>query len=168
MNTKHAGGTASAGGDVTSGLPRVEEVFEKRQPKVPAIVSKCEGLVVDIRTEGREKIIVVSPDMSAKGAPKKKDNIEYAVHYRRQVIINRGETVRSGQMLTDGSALLPELFKFGGQEVAQEYIISEVNKIYELQGVTIARRVLQVIGERTSTIAQVEPSTAIASRRDSR
>ena len=75
MNTKHAGGTASAGGDVTSGLPRVEEVFEKRQPKVPAIVSKCEGLIVDIRTEGREKIIVVSPDMGAKGAPKKKDNI---------------------------------------------------------------------------------------------
>ncbi len=145
MNTKHAGGTASAGGDVTSGLPRVEEVFEKRQPKVPAIVSKCEGLVVDIRTEGREKIIVVSPDMNAKGAPKKKDNIEYPVHYRRQVIINKGETVISGQLLTDGSALLPELFKFGGQEVAQEYIISEVNKIYELQGVTIARKHIELI-----------------------
>ncbi len=145
MNTKHAGGTASAGGDVTSGLPRVEEVFEKRQPKVPAIVSKCEGLVVDIRTEGREKIIVVAPDMGAKGAPKKKDNIEYPVHYRRAVIINKGETVISGQLLTDGSALLPELFKFGGQEVAQEYIISEVNKIYELQGVTIARKHLELI-----------------------
>ncbi|MES2966261.1 MAG: DNA-directed RNA polymerase subunit beta' [Patescibacteria group bacterium] len=145
MNTKHAGGTASAGGDVTSGLPRVEEVFEKRQPKVPAIVSKCEGLVVDIRTEGREKIIVVSPDMNAKGAPKKKDNIEYPVHYRRQVIVNKGETVISGQLLTDGSALLPELFKFGGQEVAQEYIISEVNKIYELQGVTIARKHIELI-----------------------
>ncbi len=145
MNTKHAGGTASAGGDVTSGLPRVEEVFEKRQPKVPAIVSKCEGLVVDIRTEGREKIIVVAPDMNAKGAPKKKDNIEYPVHYRRAVIINKGETVISGQLLTDGSALLPELFKFGGQEVVQEYIISEVNKIYELQGVTIARKHLELI-----------------------
>jgi DNA-directed RNA polymerase subunit beta' len=145
MNTKHAGGAASAGGDVTSGLPRVEEVFEKRQPKIPAIVSKCEGVVVDIITSGREKMIVVAPDMNAKGAPKKKDNIEYPVHYRRQVTINKGETVKSGQLMTDGSALLPELFKFGGQEVAQEYIISEVNKIYELQGVTIARKHIELI-----------------------
>jgi DNA-directed RNA polymerase subunit beta' len=145
MNTKHAGGAASVGGDVTQGLPRVEEVFEKRAPKIPAIVSHCEGQVVDIRTEGREKVIVVAPDMTAKGAPKKKDNIEYEVHYRRVVTVSKGDTVRSGQLLTDGSALLPELFKFGGQEVTQDYIISEVNKIYELQGVTIARKHIELI-----------------------
>ncbi len=145
MNTKHAGGAASVGGDVTSGLPRVEEVFEKRQPKIPAIVSKAQGLVVDIRTEGREKVIVVAPDMEAKGAPKKKDNIEYEVHYRRVVTVSKGDTVVQGQLLTDGSALLPELFKFGGQEVTQDYIISEVNKIYELQGVTIARKHIELI-----------------------
>jgi DNA-directed RNA polymerase subunit beta' len=145
MNTKHAGGAASVGGDVTSGLPRVEEVFEKRAPKIPAVVAKSEGLVVDIRTVGREKIIVVSPDMNAKGAPKKKDNIEYAVHYRRVVVVSKGDTVIPGQLLTDGSALLPELFKFGGQEVTQDYIISEVSKIYELQGVTIARKHIELI-----------------------
>ncbi len=145
MNTKHAGGAASVGGDVTSGLPRVEEVFEKRQPKIPAVISKCEGLVVDVRTEGREKIVVVAPDMTAKGAPKKKDNIEYAAHYRRMVLVSKGDTVVSGQFLTDGSALLPELFKFGGQEITQDYIISEVNKIYELQGVTIARKHIELI-----------------------
>ena len=145
MNTKHAGGAASVGGDVTSGLPRVEEVFEKRQPKIPAVVSKAEGLVVDIRTEGREKVIVVAPDMNAKGAPKKKDNIEYEVHYRRVVTVSKGDTVKAGQLLTDGSALLPELFKFGGQEATQDYIISEVNKIYELQGVTIARKHIELI-----------------------
>ncbi len=145
MNTKHAGGAASLGGDVTSGLPRVEEVFEKRQPKIPAVVSKAEGVVVDIRTEGREKVIVVAPDMNAKGAPKKKDNIEYEVHYRRTVVISKGDTVYPGQLLTDGSALLPELFKFGGQEMTQDYIISEVNKIYELQGVTIARKHIELI-----------------------
>ncbi|MFN3692576.1 MAG: DNA-directed RNA polymerase subunit beta' [Candidatus Paceibacteria bacterium] len=145
MNTKHAGGAASAGGDVTSGLPRVEEVFEKRAPKIPAVVSKCEGVVVDIRRDGRESVIVVAPDMGAKGAPKKKENIEYVVPYRRVVTVSKGETVRAGQIMTDGSALLPELFKFGGQEVAQEYIISEVNKIYELQGVTIARKHIELI-----------------------
>jgi len=145
MNTKHAGGAASAGGDVTSGLPRVEEVFEKRAPKIPAVVSKCEGVIMDIRREGRESVIVVAPDMGAKGAPKKKDNIEYSVPYRRVVTVGKGETVMAGQIMTDGSALLPELFKFGGQEVAQEYIISEVNKIYELQGVTIARKHIELI-----------------------
>ncbi len=145
MNTKHAGGAASAGGDVTSGLPRVEEVFEKRQPKIPAVVNKHEGIVTDIRREGRESIIVIAPDMGAKGAPKKKDNIEYPVPYRRVVTISKGDTVRAGQIMTDGSALLPELFKFGGQEVAQEYIISEVGRIYELQGVTIARKHIELI-----------------------
>ncbi len=158
MNTKHAGGAASVGGDVTSGLPRVEEVFEKRQPKVPAIVSKAEGLVVDIRTEGREKVIVVAPDMNAKGAPKKKDNIEYEVHYRRVVIVSKGDTVKAGQLLTDGSALLPELFKFGGQEVTQDYIISEVNKIYELQGVTIARKHIELIVKQMMSRVRITAS----------
>jgi DNA-directed RNA polymerase subunit beta' len=158
MNTKHAGGAASVGGDVTSGLPRVEEVFEKRQPKIPAVVSKAEGLVVDVRTEGREKVIVVAPDMNAKGAPKKKDNIEYEVHYRRMVTVSKGDTVISGQLLTDGSALLPELFKFGGQEVTQDYIISEVNKIYELQGVTIARKHIELIVKQMMSRVKITAS----------
>ncbi len=158
MNTKHAGGTASAGGDVTSGLPRVEEVFEKRQPKIPAVVSKCEGQVVDIRTEGREKIVVVAPDMTAKGAPKKKDNIEYEIHYRRVVTVSKGDKVIAGQMITDGSALLPELFKFGGQEVTQDYIIAEVNKIYELQGVTIARKHIELIVKQMMSRVKITAS----------
>ena len=155
MNTKHAGGAASVGGDVTQGLPRVEEVFEKRQPKIPAVVSKCDGVVVDIRTEGREKVIVVAPDMRAKGAPKKGDNIEYPVHFRRVVAVSKGDSVIAGQLLTDGSALLPELFKFGGQEVTQDYIISEVNKIYELQGVTIARKHIELIVKQMMTRMKV-------------
>jgi DNA-directed RNA polymerase subunit beta' len=158
MNTKHAGGAASAAGDVTSGLPRVEEVFEKRQPKVPAVVNKHDGIVTDIRTEGREKVIVVAPDMNAAGAPKKKDATEYPVHYRRQVMVSKGDTVKAGQMMTDGSALLPELFKFGGQDVAQEYIISEVNKIYELQGVTIARKHIELIVKQMMSRVKVTVS----------
>ncbi len=145
MNTKHAGGAASAGGDVTQGLPRVEEVFEKRQPKIPAVVAKHDGIVTAIRTEGREKVIIVTPDMSAAGAPKKKDAVEYETHYRRVVTVSKGDEIKAGQLLTDGSAHLPELFKYGGQETTQDYIISEVNKIYELQGVTIARKHIELI-----------------------
>ncbi|MCA9354932.1 DNA-directed RNA polymerase subunit beta' [Candidatus Kaiserbacteria bacterium] len=145
MNTKHAGGAATVGGDVTQGLPRVEEVFEKRQPKIPCVICKYTGVVTDIRTEGRDKVIVVAPDMTAEGAPKKKDNTEYEVNHRRVAMVSKGDSVVAGQMLTDGSALLPELFKYGGQEVTQDYIISEVNKIYELQGVTISRKHIELI-----------------------
>jgi len=145
MNTKHKAGTATAEGDVAQGLPRVEEVFEKRQPKIPAVISKFAGLVTGIRTEGRERVIIVTPDMTAEGAPKKKDAVEYTVDYRRVETVSKGDTVKRGQMLTDGSALLPELFKFAGQEATQDYIISEVNKIYELQGVTISRKHIELI-----------------------
>lgn len=162
MNTKHAGGAATVGGDVTQGLPRVEEVFEKRAPKVPAVVAKYAGIVTDIRTEGREKIIVVSPDMSAPGAPKKKTSEEYLVNYRRVIAVSKGDSVISGQILTDGSALLPELFKYGGQEVTQNYIISEVNKIYELQGVTIARKHIELI------VKQMMSRVKVTLRGDSR
>lgn len=142
MNTKHAGGAAQVGGDVTSGLPRVEEVFEKRTPKIPAVVSRTDGTVIEIRTDGRDKTIVVAPEV---GATKKRDSLEYPVHYRRTVMVSEGETVVAGQLLTDGSAVLSEIFKYGGEHAVEEYIITETNKIYELQGVTIARKHLELI-----------------------
>jgi len=145
MNTKHAGGAASAGGDVTQGLPRVEEVFEKRLPKIPALIAKHEGVVVDIRREGNGRVIVIAPNMEAEGAPKKKDNVEYDVSPRRVALVSKGDTVVAGQIMTDGSAYLPDLFKFGTTEQTQNYIISEINKIYEMQGVTISRKHIELI-----------------------
>ena len=145
MNTKHAGGAAQVGGDVTQGLPRVEEVFEKRQPKIPAIVSKTAGVVTEIRREGKDKVIVVTPEKGAKYAKKTSDSLEYPVDYRRVVTVAAGEEVYEGQLMTDGSAHLPDLFKYGTRELTQDYIISEINKIYELQGVTIARKHIELI-----------------------
>ncbi len=145
MNTKHAGGAASIGGDVTQGLPRVEEVFEKRIPKIPAIISKTPGIVIEIRTEEKEKIIVVAPELGSQYATKKNDNIEYTVSVRRVLNVSAGETVKQGQLMTDGSANLVDLFKYAGREATQEYIINETNKIYELQGVTISRKHIELI-----------------------
>jgi len=145
MNTKHAGGAASQGGDVTQGLPRVEEVFEKRQPKIPCVISKTDGQIVEIRTEGKEKVVVVAPVAGSKYATKKNDNIEYAISPRRVLTVSEGESVKQGQIMTDGSAHLPDLFKYAGQVPTQEYIINETNKIYELQGVTIARKHIELI-----------------------
>ncbi len=145
MNTKHLGGTSSAGGDVTQGLPRVEEVFEKRLPKVPAMISKTAGFVTEIRTEGKAKTIVVAVDKTSEYAPKKSDVLEYEVDPRRVVKVSKGDNVIAGQFLTDGSAYLPDLFKYGTREMTQDYIISEINKIYELQGVTISRKHIELI-----------------------
>ena len=158
MNTKHAGGTSTAGGDVTQGLPRVEEVFEKRLPKNPAVISKTDGFVSDIRTEGKEKIIVVVPAKDSKYAPKKSDVIEYEASYRRTVMVSKGDNVVSGQLLTDGSAHLPDMFKYGTKEQTQEYIISEINKIYELQGVTISRKHIELIVKQMMSRVKVTSS----------
>ena len=158
MNTKHAGGAAQVGGDVTSGLPRVEEVFEKRQPKIPAVVSKTNGVVTDIRREGKERVIVVTPEKGAKYAKKTSDSLEYEVSYRRVVTVAVGEEVYAGQLMTDGSAHLPDLFKYGTRELTQDYIISEINKIYELQGVTIARKHIELIVKQMMSRVKITES----------
>ncbi len=145
MNTKHVGGAASTEEDVTQGLPRVEEVFEKRIPKAPAVISKTDGFVTEVKVVGRDKVIVVAVDKGSKYAPKKSDTIEYETSIKRTIKVSKGEKVVAGQLLTDGSAYLPDLFKYGTKEMTQDYIISEVNKIYELQGVTISRKHIELI-----------------------
>ena len=148
MNTKHAGGTATVGGDITQGLPRVEEVFENRAPKNPAIISHIDGEVIEIKEEGREKILVILPDIGDKTATKKREAVEYLVQFRRMPFVGAGDKVKRGQLLTDGSANIDELFEYAGKEVTQNYIINETNKIYELQGVTISRKHLEVIAKQ--------------------
>ncbi len=148
MRTFHAGGVASVGGDITSGLPRVEEIFEKRSPKNPAVVSKTEGLVTDIKEAGREKIIVVAPAAGEKVKAKKgveSGMIEYLAPYPRVPLVKVGDTVHKGQILTDGSSDLDELFDYAGRTTVQEYIIAEASKIYELQGSPVSRKHLEVV-----------------------
>ncbi len=144
MNTKHAGGAASVGGDITQGLPRVEEIFERRAPRNPAVVATVSGQVTEIRSDSKEKVIVVIPDLEHKGKSKK-ETIEYSASVRRVPIVKVGDTVKKGQLLTDGSADLAELFKYAGKERTQEYIISEIVKIYELQGASISIKHLETI-----------------------
>ena len=158
MRTFHAGGTASVGGDITQGLPRVEEVFEKRSPKVPAAVSKTDGMVLEIKTEGREKVIVVAPEAGQSAKKGKKatgDSIEYPVPFPRMPLVKAGDAVRKGQLITDGSADLDELFEYAGREAVQEYIIAETSKIYELQGASVSRKHLEVVVKQMFSRAKV-------------
>lgn len=143
MRTFHAGGTASVGGDITSGLPRVEELFEKRKPKNPAIVSSVSGTISDLRVTDKEKVIVITPNLEDR--TKTKDQIEYSVSFNRTVLVRVGDEVKKGDMITDGSADIDELFKYAGREKTIDYIISEINKPYELQGETVSRKHIETI-----------------------
>lgn len=143
MRTFHQGGAAAAGGDITQGLPRVEEVFEKRRPKNPAVVATVSGTVTEVVGSGKEKIIKVLPEIEDGG--KKRIAVEYTFPYRRTVLVKVGDQVKKGQLLTDGSADIDELFEYGGEERAKDYVITEIGKIYELQGETVSRKHIELI-----------------------
>ena len=143
MRTFHAGGTASVGGDITQGLPRVEEIFENRTPKNAGIISHIDGIVSEIKNDGKGKVIVISGKGGEK--TKLKSNLEYQVNFNRVIFVKIGDEVKKGQVLTDGSLDLDELFKYGGKEATQNYIIDEITKIYELQGEPVSRKHIEVI-----------------------
>ncbi len=143
MRTFHAGGTASVGGDIVAGLPRVEEVFERRKPKSPAVIARVSGTISEILDHGKEKVIMLLPDNGS--AKKSKKETEYSFPSVRTALFKAGDHVEKGEFLTDGSADLQELFEFAGKEKTQEYIISQVNKIYELQGEAVSRKHIEII-----------------------
>lgn len=145
MRTFHAGGIASSSGDITMGLPRVEEIFERRTPKSKAVVSVSDGKVMEIRNNGKEKVIVVLAEKEAKKTKKKNNEIEYAIPFKRTPLVQEGADIKKGDVLTDGSVDLSELFKYAGREKTEQYIIDEINKIYELQGASISRKHIEVI-----------------------
>ncbi|MEK7081228.1 MAG: DNA-directed RNA polymerase subunit beta', partial [Patescibacteria group bacterium] len=156
LRTFHAGGVA--GTDITTGLPRVEEIFERRIPKNPAIISETDGEVIEIKTkDGKEKIIKVLSDLPAQTGVKdgplrhsnseasKKNEMEYDVAFHRTPIVKVGDQVKKGQLLTDGSADIAEMFRLGNKELVEEYIIQEINKVYELQSASISRKHIEII-----------------------
>ncbi|OGJ03481.1 DNA-directed RNA polymerase subunit beta' [Candidatus Nomurabacteria bacterium RIFCSPLOWO2_12_FULL_46_14] len=156
LRTFHAGGVA--GTDITTGLPRVEEIFERRTPKNPAIVSQTEGEVLEIKekdgkpaspSQGGEKIIkVLSTEPVGKKGSKssvKSREIEYIAPFRRAPTVKVGDKVKAGELLTDGSADITEIFEYGGKEMVENYIIREINKVYELQSASISRKHTEII-----------------------
>ncbi len=143
LRTFHAGGVA--GTDITQGLPRVEEIFEKRTPKNPAVVSQSNGEVFEVKDkEGDVRIIKVLSDAKGDGTNKSQE-IEYVIPPYRIPVVKVGDKVVSGELLTDGSADISEVFKYGGKDKVEEYIIREINKVYELQSASISRKHTEII-----------------------
>ncbi len=141
LRTFHAGGVA--GTDITTGLPRVEEIFERRTPKNPAVVSKTDGEVFEVKIkDDKERYIKVLSDSKVDG---KNNEMVYELTLNRMPLVKVGDKVKKGELLTDGSADISEIFEFGGKEMAEEYIIREINKVYELQSASISRKHTEII-----------------------
>ncbi|HET8581078.1 MAG TPA: DNA-directed RNA polymerase subunit beta' [Candidatus Paceibacterota bacterium] len=145
MRTFHTGGVAAAGGDITAGLPRVEEIFECRTPKASASIARVSGVVTSIERVEGEQVITILPETASKTGKAAKRDTEYHALPGRQLLVRVGSPVEKGDFLTDGSADPTELFAYAGKTAAQEYIIAEITRIYELQGVTISRKHLEII-----------------------
>ena len=125
MRTFHAGGIAQK--DITSGLPRVEEIFEARNPKGQAIISEVKGTVKDIYEKDGVKYINIKDDKS--GTIR-----EYSTTPGTVLSVGIGDLVTAGQQLTEGHTNLQELFKVAGHEAVHRYILKEIQEIYTLQG----------------------------------
>ena len=143
MRTFHAGG--GTGEDITMGLPRVEDIFERQTPKAQAVVCKIDGVVSDIKQGEKDDLIIVVLGSEGSKKEKEKKEVEHSVSFRRTPSVKVGDEVKAGDLLTNGYADIEELFKFGGVDRAQRYIISEINKIYETQGASISRKHCEVI-----------------------
>jgi len=152
MRTFHTGGVAGFS-DITQGLPRVDEVFEARPPVGKAILSEVDGEVLEIKEEDRIKVIRIQQkrgkgqkEKGKKGGEKKKTEIvEYQAPPKIAVWVEKGQTVKKGQQLCEGSLDLKELFKVAGSQETQRYIIKEIQKIYYSQGAIIHDKHVEVI-----------------------
>lgn len=140
LRTMHAGGVK--GSDITAGLPRVAELFECRQIKVPAVIADVNGQVTEIKNDGVQKTIVV---LANEGKGDESRTNEYVIDVRRTVTVKVGANVKIGDLMTDGAADPQELYKIAGFDRTQDYIISEINKVYELHASPTARKHLEII-----------------------
>ncbi len=136
----------------------MQEIFERRPPKNPAVISEVDGVVTEVLESGHEKIIRVLPADGEKKGAKGVGTVEYTAYFRRTPLVKVGDTVVKGQLLTDGSADLAELFKHAGKERTQNYIIDEISKIYELQGASVARKHIETIIKQMFSRVQVKDS----------
>ncbi len=140
LRTMHAGGVK--GHDITAGLPRVDQLFESRSIKIPAVISETDGDVIEIKNDGVQKTIVVLSSSAKNDADKSR---EYIVDPRRTISVKVGQSVKKGELMTDGAANPQDLFAIAGFDRVQEYIIAEINKVYELHSAPIARKHLEII-----------------------
>ena len=145
MRTFHTGGVA--GGDITQGLPRVEELFEARKPKGLAIISEITGRVEIDETGKRKEVIVI---------PKEGEREVYQIPYGSRIRVKQGQLVEAGDPLTQGSINPHDIVRVKGIGGVKEYIVKEVQRVYRLQGVDINDKHIEVIVRQMLSKVKVE------------
>lgn len=141
LRTFHVGGVAG-GDDITTGLPRVEELFEKRTPKLKGVLSAVEGTVTELEDKGT--MISIHISVSAVGGKKGKV-VEYSVLKAREILVGIGDKVNIGDILTSGNLDPEELFKFRGKADVARYLINEVQRIYRSGGALVHDKHMEII-----------------------
>lgn len=147
LKTKHSAGIV--GVDVTQGLPRVEELFEARIPKVLSPLSEISGKVVVVETEQGWKVKVTDLDS------KPKEEREYIIPKTSKVIVEDGQLISAGTQLASGALDIKEVLAIRGLRSAQEYLINEIQAVYESQGIPINDRHMEVIVRKMSDKVRV-------------
>ena len=134
MRTFHTGGVA--GDDITQGLPRIQELFEARNPKGQAIISEIDGVIKEIRETKDRREIEVQGEAESK---------VYAVTYGSRIRVTKGKQIEAGDELTDGSIDPKDMLRIKGIRGVQNYILQEVQRVYRNQGVEINDKHIEVM-----------------------
>ena len=135
MRTFHSGGVA--GGDITQGLPRVEELFEARKPKGLAVITEIPGVATINDTKKKREIIVTDPESG--------ESKTYLIPYGSRIKIMDGQVMEAGDELTEGSVNPHDILRIKGVRAVQDYMLREVQRVYRLQGVEINDKHIEVI-----------------------
>ena len=149
MRTFHTGGIASAE-DITQGLPRVEELFESRHPKNAAILARLSGKVHIEEIKTARTIFVTNQTTG--------ESESYPIHYNLKIRVKEGEEIEKGTRLTEGNIFPGDILAVLGVHAVQDYIISEVQKVYRLQGVDINDKHIEVIVRQMLRKVKIEES----------
>ncbi len=149
MRTFHTGGVASAE-DITQGLPRVEELFESRKPKGAAILTRIDG-VISIEEIKKSRVIVVTNTETGEVE-------QYAIPWDYRIKVKPGDEVKAGDELTAGSKNPADILAILGPEAVRNYIITEVQKVYRLQGVDVNDKHIEVITRQMLRKVKIEDS----------
>ena len=148
MRTFHTGGVA--GGDITQGLPRVEELFEARKPKGLAIIAEFGGIATIKDSKKKREIIITDPETG--------NTKTYLIPYGSRIKIQDGVTLEAGDELTEGSVNPHDILKIKGVRAVQDYMIQEVQRVYRLQGVEINDKHIEVIVRQMLKKIRIEES----------
>ena len=148
MRTFHTGGVA--GGDITQGLPRVEELFEARKPKGLAIITEFGG-VVQIKDTKKKREITVTDNETGNAKT-------YLIPYGSRIKVMDGQVLEAGDELTEGSINPHDILKIKGVRAVQDYMLQEVQRVYRLQGVEINDKHIEMIVHQMLKKIKIEES----------